>query len=395
MVFITLDIGGTAARGFAVRWPAGPVVPLAAPSRNLRLIVDLELGQLLLAVREQAAAGGLGEPPAVWLIGAAGGRPDHDRPRLTTLLDDLGAATAGVEVWRDFEANQAAAFAGGDGVLSVNGTGSVVYGHWQGREGRRGGWGYLLEEVPSAGVCGRWAVQAILHALSGAPVSEVWPALLAARLPVAFDSLSALLDHLYATPSPQKVLGSFAPLLTRAADLGCAWSRARLRDGFTVWAHDLVRLAAELALPVPAPVAVLGGLWRHWPGARELASQILNEVCPGRFALQAPRYDPAWGPLLRYLATDEGARTVGAPSPAAALLQASRLIERLSGGSAEPPPARSAEAAVAERRDSALASSAVGQAEGSATPPAPAATDTPPAAGGEGPADRAGDSAGR
>ncbi len=326
-VFVTLDSGGTAARGFAVRWPDGPVVPLAAPSRNLRIIVDLELGQLLLAMREQMAAGGLGGETPLWLIGAAGGRPDHDGPRLTTLLDDLGVAQAGVRVWRDFEANHAAAFAGGDGVLSVNGTGSVVYGRWRGREGRRGGWGYLLEEVPSAGVCGRWAVQAILHALTGTPVSEVWAPLLAARLPVELDTMPALLDHLYATPSPQKVLGRFAPFLTQAADLGCPWSRTHLREGFTAWAHDLLRLAAELALPVPAPVAVLGGLWQHWPGARELASQVLNEVCPGRFAWQALRCDPAWGPLLRYLTTEDGARAVGAASPAAALAQATRLVE--------------------------------------------------------------------
>lgn len=300
-VHVSLDLGGTAARGVALRWPDGPAVPLEAPSRNLRLILDLELGRLLLTIRDQLVAAGL-TGPAWWLIGAAGGRPASDAPRLAQLLADLAIPAAGLHLWRDFEANHAAAFAGGDGILTVNGTGSVLYGRWQGAEARRGGWGYLLDEVPSAGACGRWALQAILQAQAGNPVSLVWPSLVASSLPPEAATTPTLLDHLYATSSPQKVLGSFAPFLTTAADQGCPWARARLEASFDQWAAEMGRLADELAIPAPVPFAGIGGLWQHWPGCRPLASKALHHRFPGRFTGPPARLDPAWGPLVRHLA---------------------------------------------------------------------------------------------
>ena len=338
-LLITLDIGGTRASGFGVPWPDGPAVPLEAPSKNLRAIDDIELGKLLSAIRDQMAEHGISQP-AYWLIGAAGGRPDRDSARIARILADLNLPTSGIEVYRDFEANHSAAFGGEDGILSVNGTGSVLYGRWKGREGRRAGWGYLLDELPSAGAFGRWALQAILQLQAGTPVSPIWEQLVSANLPPELATSASLLDHIYASASPQKLLAGFGPLFSQAWSENCPWSRARVEASFDLWAVEMRHLAdalllslpsplllphlapisgtplpASVLLPVPVPVPALpplsalapipfsglGALWKYWPGCITLSQAALTKTFPGKFAWRSPCFAPAWGPLLLHL----------------------------------------------------------------------------------------------
>lgn len=319
-IFISLDVGGSFCHGFGVRWPHGPQVTLEAPSRNLRTILDIELGRLLLTIRDQAASSGLAEP-ANWLIGAAGGRPERDTRRIANLMQDLGVPFADLVVYRDFEANHAAAFGGEDGLLSVNGTGSVLYGRYKGREARRAGWGYLLDEIPSAGAFGRWALQAILQLQAGTPFSPVWAQLAAKNLPPEATSSASLLDLLYASSSPQKLLAGFSPLFTRAWSESCPWAQARMAGAFDLWAKEMGQLADSLAAPepklepkpesepeseselepVPIPFSGLGGLWKDWPDGLALAKAAIHKTFPGRFNYLPPRFAPAWGPLLLHL----------------------------------------------------------------------------------------------
>ena len=297
---ISLDLGGSGARGVALLWPDGPVVPVRAAARNLRSIDDAELLDLLRGIIAGCRAAGL-DRPALWLIGAAGARPDHDPARVARLLDEARLPSAGVEVFPDMLGNWAAALGGEDGIVTVNGTGSILFGRCDGREERRSGWGFLLDELPSGAALGRLALAGVLRAWEGHGETSLlagcfrdlrgdWP-----------QERAGVIDRLYGSAAPQKLLGTLSPVFAAAADAGCAWCNARLETALASWADEMRSLAESLGAPLQLPASGIGGLWDHWPAFSRRALQTLDERAPRYFAWQAPAFSSVWGPLIRHL----------------------------------------------------------------------------------------------
>ncbi|HOT28207.1 MAG TPA: hypothetical protein PLU72_08445 [Candidatus Ozemobacteraceae bacterium] len=298
---ISLDIGGTAATGVAVLWPDGPVLELSCPSKNLRAMSSEELATLINTIFTKTYETGDVEE-AVWLIGAAGARPEPDRQRWAQAMAGLGLEAAEIVVSRDYEANHAAAFGGEEGILSVNGTGSVLFGRRNGTDRRRGGWGFLLDTSPSGAEFGRLAMQQVLGAIEDNAHGNSILAGFQKQFRHLDIDRAALLDWLYADPAAQRRLGEIAPVLTIAVDEGDRTAEALVSASLRRWASDVRALSGELGFGNRVPLAGVGGLWSRWKAFPERALAVLSEREPGRFTLKQPAFPPAWGPLVRYLA---------------------------------------------------------------------------------------------
>ncbi|MBF0498870.1 MAG: hypothetical protein HQM09_01950 [Candidatus Riflebacteria bacterium] len=299
--FVILDIGGSGARGFALAWPDGPILPLAVPARNLRAMTDLELGELLLELKcslEKNSA----LMPARWCIGGAGARPEADEKRFRELIGEVGIPFLDVAVFPDFEGNHAAALAGEDGIVSVNGTGSVLYGRIGGAEERRGGWGYLLDETPSGAVLGRFVLTGILAAWEGERETALLAEIYARRAVGWPRDRAGVVDLLYRSPAPQQLMGRLAPVFSEAITERCRWCRVRLDASMAVWAASMKSLAESLAGSTSGeriPFSGSGGLWSGWKAFSGFAQKALDEHAPERFILHPAAFDSAWGPLIR------------------------------------------------------------------------------------------------
>jgi N-acetylglucosamine kinase-like BadF-type ATPase len=302
-LFISLDIGGTKTSGVALHFPNGPWFKLQAPSKNLRLMVDLELGALLNAILTMLPSPELRQH-AVWLIGGAGARPDRDRQRISLLLKDMGIHFADVRVFPDFMGNWAAITGGRDGIISVNGTGSVLFGRCQGCEERRGGWGYLLDEVPSGAKFGIWALHQLLEEIEEHQGTGLYHDLFADTLPDFSITRDVILEKLYGSSSPQRFVGGFSPFFVRAMQQGHPQSVERFNRSLQALTDQAVHLAETLQYPSPVPISGVGGLWEKWPEFGFQVLQALDAHCPGRFELRLPVFSPDWGPFIRYLVTD-------------------------------------------------------------------------------------------
>ncbi|HNW33874.1 MAG TPA: hypothetical protein PKM25_03010 [Candidatus Ozemobacteraceae bacterium] len=262
-----------------------------------------DLADLAKSLSAQIEAGGGRADGAVWLIGGAGARPDADRERWGEAMKRIGLDAAEIVFSRDYEANHAAAFGGEEGILSVNGTGSVLFGRRGGMDRRRGGWGFLLDTTPSGAEFGRLALQQVLGAIEG----DITGKSILAGFKKQFRHLqidrAALLDWLYADPAAQRRLGELAPVLTLAVDEGDLTAEALVSASLRRWAADVRALAAELGFGNKISMAGIGGLWTNWKQFSERALAVLSDREPGRFSLREPAFHPAWGPLLRYLSS--------------------------------------------------------------------------------------------
>jgi len=300
---ISLDIGGTSATGVALRWPGQSAVKLSCPSRNLRGMTPDDLSGLVKNISAQIEAGSGRADDAIWLIGGAGAKPDTDRNRWSDAVKSIGLDAAEIVFSRDYEANHAAAFAGEEGILSVNGTGSILFGRRAGMDRRRGGWGFLLDTTPSGAEFGRLALQQVLGAIEGDTTGKSILAGFKRQFRHLQIDRAALLDWLYADPAAQRRLGELAPVLTIAVDEGDLTAETLVLASLRRWAADVRALAGELGFGNRISLAGTGGLWANWKTFSERAFAILDEREPGRFSLREPAFQPSWGPLLRYLSS--------------------------------------------------------------------------------------------
>ena len=192
--FITIDWGGTTLKGAV--WTGNPqeTTFFSAPGGNLRATSVDELRKTIQVIvdwlpREPAGA------ETHWVIGAAGAQ-DHDEERFRQTVRTIQPTAGSIQLIPDFSANHHAAFAGEDGILTINGTGSVRFGRHQTREERSGGWGYLLEETPGGAVLGRFALQGFLAWLEGEAMAKETAEQVQKDLGDSFDR-KAILASLY------------------------------------------------------------------------------------------------------------------------------------------------------------------------------------------------------
>lgn len=184
----------------------------------------------------------------------------------------------------------------GWGLAVVAGTGSIAFTRDPaGREGRAGGWGYLLGDEGSAYALGHLALRAACRAADhAAPPTELLPALLA-RL--GSNEPRDLIPAVYRGTWDKATIAGLAPLVLDRVETD-AVARAIFEDQVRELARTAAAAVANAGLP-PAglPVALTGGLFLHSGRFRDRFLTDLRAcgVTPGPIGLVD---DPAAGAVV-------------------------------------------------------------------------------------------------
>lgn len=189
----------------------------------------------------------------------------------------------------------AGATAGGPGIITIAGTGSIAFGrNAAGGWARAGGWGYIFGDEGGGFDIARRALRAALRFEEGwGPQTALHPALLAAT-----DAADAndLLHRFYTQEWPRPRVAELAPLVDHAARAGDSVARAILEEA----ARELAALAASVRGRLWQPreaatVAYIGGVFRS-AMLLERFRALVEEHEGNRCA--PPVYGPAAGALL-------------------------------------------------------------------------------------------------
>lgn len=240
---------------------------MAGPGANVATLEAGVVGERLTALLDE-----LGDAqPVACCAGAAGAEVPSARERLRRLLESRYPGCRALVV---HDAHLVLAAAGlGSGIALIAGTGSVAYARSaDGREARRGGWGWMLGDEGAGAWLTREAARLVLaRSDAGASLGPLGQAL--------FDACAAGdPQQLVATLHGMREAAEWAALAgvvfaTAASDRGS-------RDLIERAATELGRLVAPLRSLAPdGPVVLAGGLLLHQPLLEEAVRNAVGMAC--------------------------------------------------------------------------------------------------------------------
>jgi len=296
--FLSIDWGGSELKGINT----GNRREFSRQAGNIRL---LDRERLLQICREVMQTAETGNDETVWLIGAAGADDLAAAQRLEEAVRATHPACAEVIIKSDYECNHAACLAGKDGILSVNGTGSIIFAKYGQKHARFGGWGYVLDELPSGAWFGRKAFEGVLRNLEGFAESHICREIYERRIAAA--DRRNIIDTIYRASSIQQKLGEFAPVLTEAFAAGCPFAAKAISESITQLLGFFQQAASQTGMSGIINLCGSGGLWQKWS---ELAPLVLKKSVDAGIDLRIvdPSLPLCFGPLLLSAETDSTAQ---------------------------------------------------------------------------------------
>jgi glucosamine kinase len=328
--YLGIDGGGTKTTCAAGDESQILAAATAGPSNIVRVGETQARESLQQSVRQACAAAGI--TPAqishTCLGGSGAARPELAEIVRRALAEVL---TSPIQVVGDMQIALEAAFDSGPGIIVIAGTGSIAYGRDRhGTTLRAGGWGFAIGDDGSAHWIGRAAVKAVLRAADPRSVdsrpADSSPADLRStnRKPSARgeeilvsestppDSLSAALQKTWGVTSLSDLARAANSIPSPDfADLFPAVAASKDNLAVQVLSQagrELAQIAAIVALRlfprnetalIPGamiPVAMIGGVFRHAPQAREDFYNELRRLDP-RAEINPQVVDPVEGAL--------------------------------------------------------------------------------------------------
>lgn len=295
--YISIDWGGTNLKGIVcANGEVSEVFEL--PSGNIRTVQNQQLMKICQNLYQLVTE--LSDPPYKWLIGAAGAGNQSVINLLKVAITMAAGSTQDIEIYPDYLCNHAAALCGSDGILSVNGTGSILFGVNAEKNIRLGGWGYLFDKTPSGAYFGKKYIEAVLMGFEGHKDYEYYY-----NTYIGPNGEKAnrheILGQIYSSPSAQNYLGIFSKYLTEAYDANEPKAKAIIDSSIKSLSESIAYLALELELSKPK-ISGSGGLWDNWAPFKNL----VKTACQTRglqLEWQERNMPLVYGPLYHYYRT--------------------------------------------------------------------------------------------
>lgn len=292
--YVSIDWGGTNLKGIILS-PDFVSDMFIITSQNLRVITDENLlsvcDNLIKTVRTYT------NNPVKWLIGAAGAGNKTIYDRLANALNQVAQTPQEVEVYPDYVCNHAAALGGADGILSINGTGSILYGVKDNTTLRLGGWGFLFDETPSGSYFGKKYIEAVLSGLDGDSSLQGYIDNFENSDGNSIDS-GKLLNQIYSSTSIQTDIGKFARKLTAAYDANAPYAIDSINTSINKLCLSIQTMIKRLNLEQPNFCGT-GGIWDNWKPFKELVDNSCKNL--GIELNWCEKSQPLWmGPIYHY-----------------------------------------------------------------------------------------------
>lgn len=274
------------------RGKGGPSNHVGAYEGRRRLITAV-LGALENACREASLDSACVEFESV-CMGATGGSVDKEpilreilRVRHLSITDDATIALAG-------------AHAGGPGIITIAGTGSISIGrNSRGEFARAGGWGYALGDEGAAYDIVRQALRASLR------FHEGWgpPTVLHNRILEATGArdIHVMRRLFYTDEYPRPRIASFAPLVCQAARDGDVIALGIIEDAVRALVRLTMVVRSQLFGGEDSTVAYVGGMFRD----ELLRQSFIDRVSSQGISAHPPVRPPEEGALLEAIRVSE------------------------------------------------------------------------------------------
>lgn len=292
--FISIDWGGTHLKGICIQGSETSET-FELPSSNLRTVSPKELIEICHNLYNLVKK--ICQPPYIWLIGAAGAGNESVVKMLKSSINTAAGSTQQIEVYPDFLCNHAASLCGEDGILSVNGTGSILFGTHKNKVIRIGGWGYLFDTTPSGGYFGKKYLEAVLMGTDNHPDFEYYTKNYS-DIEKKTPNSQEILNQIYTIPSIQNFFGQYSRRLTEAYDQNEPYAVETIDNSIENLSQSIAHLLSQLSLE-ETKITGSGGLWDNWPRFKDL---VLSSFI--KKGLQLQWYDNkkplVYGPMYYY-----------------------------------------------------------------------------------------------
>ncbi len=290
--YISIDWGGTHLNGVVLN-SNGIVKEFELPSCNLKLVTEKNLSDICSNILKEIAPT---QNKLTLLIGAAGVSNDATSEKLKRTFKNLTQLIENIEVYPDYLCNHAVFLNGEDGILSINGTGSILFGIKGKKQIRLGGWGYVFDETPSGAYFGKKYIESVLMGLEGSPKHFYYSKDFIKK----YGSLEReeLLNKIYSAPSIQNYLGNYSIDLIRAFEAQEPIATEIINKSIDKLSQSILSMITHLKLESPK-ICGSGGLWKNWKDFKSL----LNVSCE-KLGVQPvwynKKYSLHFGPLFCY-----------------------------------------------------------------------------------------------
>lgn len=300
--YIGVDGGGTKTEAVILDASGEQLVSLKGPSTNPRSLgfpqawTHLqELLDNLLSLPDLAAGSCAG-----LCLGLAGVDLPEERSRFAHALEQYFARrdlSLPIMVTNDAEIVLMASLSHNHGIVSVSGTGSIVYGVTpEGKRWRTGGWGHLLGDGGSGYAIGLKTLQTIMKSYDGVLPQTMMTDLV--KEAYSFQSVTELKSYIY-TPDIQKQhIAEFARYCIQASLHDDPAAVGIIREA----AHELVEQTTALIGKEPwfssADLVAAGSIFKHSSLFKETFSLKLSETYPDIRIYPSLR-SPAYGAALQ------------------------------------------------------------------------------------------------
>ncbi len=277
MFYLGIDGGGTKTR-CALGDESNVLATSMVGGSNLIRLGEAQARESIHAAVRQACSAAHIAPDQIHriCIGAAGAARPEIAAKIRAIIAEV--TPAAVEVVGDMVIALEAAFGSGPGVITIAGTGSIVWGRdGAGRTARAGGWGFAISDEGSGHWIGRHTVSAILHAHD-----EDRPTVLTEMILCAWDlaTLDALVQKANSIPPPD--FPRLFPIVLRAAEQSDPVAHAVLTDAATHLSNLAAMVIRRLSAQSPyVPVATTGSVFRQSNDVRRVFYNNLLATFPG------------------------------------------------------------------------------------------------------------------
>ncbi|MDZ7374646.1 MAG: hypothetical protein ONB23_11845 [candidate division KSB1 bacterium] len=306
-VVVGIDGGGTKTRAVVVALDGRLLGEALGPSSNFQMLGPEKTAAVLHGcVREalERVSGGQVRVRCVSACLAGVGRPS-DRRQALQALQALEIAPH-YRVESDAMGALAGAFAGGEGIILIAGTGTICLGKGaDGRVERAGGWGYLLGDEGSGYYIGQQAIVGALKDLDGRGPTTRLRSFLEARYEL--ERIDRIIPKIYQGEIDRTEIAAIAPHVFEIAANGDEVAMEIIRRAAEELAKLAVAVGRRLAWSTGvAQIAPIGSLFRQFDVLQPHMERVFQqEAFAHRFV--EPLFDPAIGAAILGL-EEEGVR---------------------------------------------------------------------------------------
>lgn len=185
-----------------------------------------------------------------------------------------------------------------DGICALSGTGSDIFYVQNAKEKRvYGGWGYMMSDDGSGVWVGAQAARSYILTKTKIKQPTLLHRMIEEEHPDLLERKGGMIEAVYRHKTPAYFLGTFCPIVNRAAKEGDETAIEILRRGGELLAQEACALIESLDVPENLALGTTGSVFRYCKPLYEAYAERMKQAYP-KMVLHKPRFEPVVGAMI-------------------------------------------------------------------------------------------------